>query len=598
MPAAPTVPPDTRRDLIASRKQRSLTWRVIHVLGSLKFALFLLATIAIACAAATIYESRFDTKVAQAYIYKAPWFVCWLGLLCINLFAVTLTRWPWQRKHLGFVITHYGIITLLIGAVLGSKFGFEGNVTLHKGAPPVDRIVTSDNMVQIINLSSGQSILEPFDAQLARPSERRPTVLAVPGSDWKISIDGNADALGWADRLVADDSAKAGPGVVMTFSTLMMGQRITLPFILTDGKPMTRDFAGLASVTFTSELPTRAPFTLTESHVVFTKFAPIVQGQEGASTGIEATLSADGAVLAVKFPSGRAFDFDRGRILKQPQRVEGATITLSEYWPDFALTNGKPGTRSDQPNNPAALVRIEAPRQLPGGKAARPHLEMAPAPDGIAYQLGRGDYFLARSAAKVGETFPLGWADWKATVSESLPRARMESDRTPAPKGEPGVPGFQARLVAPDGRKGPAQWIGSGDSPTLDFEGQKVRIGYGLSLRRVPFSIELKNFEVPRMEGTDEPANFIATVEFRDLATGATKEGVAQMNEPASWPGTAFALTTGLNYKFSQAKWNPQNLGETTLQVLYDPGWLFKWTGSLAICCGIFIMFYLRPKKS
>jgi hypothetical protein len=34
----------------------------------------------------------------------------------------------------------------------------------------------------------------------------------------------------------------------------------------------------------------------------------------------------------------------------------------------------------------------------------------------------------------------------------------------------------------------------------------------------------------------------------------------------------------------------------TTLQVLYDPGWLLKWVGSLAICIGITIMFYFKPK--
>jgi hypothetical protein len=84
-------------------------------------ALILLATIAIACAAATVAESEFSTKVAQVYIYKAPWFLIWLGVLCINLFAVTITRWPWEKKHTGFIVTHYGIITLLFGAIVDFK---------------------------------------------------------------------------------------------------------------------------------------------------------------------------------------------------------------------------------------------------------------------------------------------------------------------------------------------------------------------------------------------------------------------------------------------------------------------------------------------
>jgi hypothetical protein len=133
---------------------------------------------------------------------------------------------------------------------------------------------------------------------------------------------------------------------------------------------------------------------------------------------------------------------------------------------------------------------------------------------------------------------------------------------------------------------------------TLTAGDATLRLGYGLELLQVPFTIGLKSFEVPRVEGTETPSNFIATVEFQDSKTGAKSEGVAQMNHPASWPGGAFAITTGLNYKFSQAEWNPDDLDQTTLQVLYDPGWLFKWVGSLAICVGIFIMFYLRPKKS
>ncbi len=36
---------------------------------------------------------------------------------------------------------------------------------------------------------------------------------------------------------------------------------------------------------------------------------------------------------------------------------------------------------------------------------------------------------------------------------------------------------------------------------------------------------------------------------------------------------------------------------QTTLQVLYDPGWLLKWLGSLGICVGIAIMFYWKPNS-
>jgi hypothetical protein len=167
-----------------------------------------------------------------------------------------------------------------------------------------------------------------------------------------------------------------------------------------------------------------------------------------------------------------------------------------------------------------------------------------------------------------------------------------------APPGEAEpTPGFLARLESPDGQRGPERWVESGEITSLTDGKNVVRIGYGLETRPLPFSIRLLRFDVPRDEGTETPSNFLATVEFRDAKTGETKTGVAQMNHPASFPGTFLANVTGINYKFSQAEWNPRNLDQTTLQVLYDPGWLLKWFGSLMICLGIAIQFYGKPKS-
>lgn len=593
MPA--TAPPLSRREMVAERCRRSLAWRVIHALGSLKLALLLLATIAIACAIATFYESRFDAKVAQAHIYKAPWFIVWLGVLCVNLFAVTLTRWPWERRHLGFIVTHYGIITLLIGAVIGSQFGFEGNVTLHKSAPPVDRIVTSRSVLQTQNLATGAFEITAFDAEVARPTERRPREFPVPGSKWRLVADGHAERLATDERLTATSEPNAPRGVEIEFTTRMMGQRVTLPFLLGDPASTNRDFFGLARVIFADPLPGREPLEISETQIVFHRYAPVVRGPGDATTGILVTLSRDGSHLDVHLPEGRIEHLERAAAMGRPQKFGDITVTPLEYWPDFKLEKGRPISASPQPNNPAVLVRVDAPRQPREGEDRRPRLEFAPG-DGnsIVYQLSRGPWLVSRGSARPGESFPLGWADWTATIRASEPHARIEATRRPAGPGEMGPPGFRGHLVGPDGQTTPPRWIASGDVLPLNAE---VRIGYGLEKRRVDFTIGLKDFEVPRFEGTDNPSDYIATVEFRDPVTGRTQPGTARMNSPASWPGGFVALATGLNYKFSQAQWNPEDLGETTLQVLYDPGWLLKWTGSLAICAGIFIMFYLRPRK-
>ncbi|MEO8206338.1 MAG: hypothetical protein ABI615_09160, partial [Chthoniobacterales bacterium] len=161
-----------------------------------------------------------------------------------------------------------------------------------------------------------------------------------------------------------------------------------------------------------------------------------------------------------------------------------------------------------------------------------------------------------------------------------------------------GIPGFRAYLLAPDQQKSPAQWTDSGNLASFTLGSETVGFAYGLQTRPIPFTIGLLNFEVPRDEGTETPADFIATVEFKDAKTGETKVATAHMNHPASFPGHLINNITGINYKFSQAEWNPRDLGETTLQVLYDPGWMLKWIGSLSICAGIALMFYGKPSKS
>jgi len=584
-----------RRRLVEARKRNSSFWRVVHWLGSLQLALVLLATIAIACAAATITESEFSTKVAQVYIYKAPWFLVWLAVLCINLFAVTLTRWPWEKKHAGFIITHYGIITLLLGAMVGIHTGFEGNVTLHKDKGPVRKITVNQSIIQLESPNDSALYVMPFDAATARPSEKSPRVFDVPRTDLQIIADGFSDNLVKEETLVPSESGS--PGVMLRFTSARMGQKLEIPIVLDGKNPQERDFFGLARVVFQSELPPPAAAGGAETQMVFGKFASVVQGESGTS-GIRVVLGADGRKISIVAPDAAGVTYLREEVMRSPIPVGSALVTVEEYWPDFEMVDGRPSTKSDQPNNPAALVRIESARAASAD--SRPTLVVAPGGDGIGYQFQRGGAAYASGSAKAGDSFSTGWADWQVEVAGFYSAAAVRSTMLPGPplpKGENGVPGFRAKLVSPANKDAEPRWIASGDITSITDGKNVVRIGYGLELRPLPFSMRLLNFEVPRYEGTETPSNFIATVEFKEDGTGFTKTGTARMNHPASFPGTLFANLTGINYKFSQAEWNPRDLGETTLQVLYDPGWLLKWSGSLAICVGIAIMFYFKPKS-
>jgi len=66
------------------------------------------------------------------------------------------------------------------------------------------------------------------------------------------------------------------------------------------------------------------------------------------------------------------------------------------------------------------------------------------------------------------------------------------------------------------------------------------------------------------------------------------------MNQPANYPQALWRSLTGLTYKISQASWNPNDLTQSSVQILRDPGWLGKWVGSLIFSAGLITMFIFR----
>jgi len=209
MPADPA-----HKKIEEERSSRSILWRWTYALGSLDLAILLLITLTGVCAAATFLESGFNARVARAYVYGSPWFNLWLILLCLNLICSAATRWPWQRHHAGFVITHAGIITLLGGALIGRAKGFEGSLDLFQNAPPVQQVLLDRPRLTVESPATGQLFSTPFDPEIRTPRPDRPRLLPLPGSDTQLVIDGYTPRSAEKTSLVSDASSSA-PGCTL-----------------------------------------------------------------------------------------------------------------------------------------------------------------------------------------------------------------------------------------------------------------------------------------------------------------------------------------------------------------------------------------------
>ena len=168
--------------------------RLFRFLSSVRLAVVLLAVLIVACFVGTIYESSFDAKVARAYIYDAWWFNVWLFLLGTNLTFSAISRWPWKKRHTGFLVTHLGLILIILGAWVGRRWGIEGTMTLFKGRPANNQLVIDEKVLQV-RQDGAPGRQWPVEVIGRKPTDAAPWRLGDLSHGWSIEVIDHAKML-------------------------------------------------------------------------------------------------------------------------------------------------------------------------------------------------------------------------------------------------------------------------------------------------------------------------------------------------------------------------------------------------------------------
>jgi hypothetical protein len=508
--------------MAASAKAQRLGRRVFRFLSSVRLAVILLMVLIVGIAVGTICESRFDAKVARAYVYEAPWFDAWMILLGVNLFCAAWSRYPWKRHHTGFVITHAGIITLLIGALVGRIWGIEGTMTLYVGHEPDNSLVIDTQEVRV--KEGDRTTTFPVGLAQERAGDGRPVVLGTTPDGWKLTVTNFAEAL---QPVSTAEPVTENGSPALQVRLWSMGQDINEWLWPGDPDNSKIDLGLLAVECRIGEAP------------------PAAERQHAAASGAATWLH---------------------------------TVAMT---PATALKNPAP----DLPPGDRAVIYLSEEGKL-----------------SYYLQTKRGD--VSQGVLEPGKPLATGWGNWQMEVAQVMPQAVPSTEFRPIPKTMRLAPRDRANLtsgVKVDFTRGDdhdEEWLAAGWEVELPGDSNStMHAEFGPRIYPLPVSLTLKNFEVERNEGLDTPAGFKSTVEVRDAA-GNSAVGSCSMNEPMNFPDVWWRRWTGLTYKISQASWNPDNLKQSSVQILLDPGWLFKWTGSLMVCAGIFTMFYLRPPRT
>lgn len=107
--------------------------RSVVFLGSVRFAVPILAITAGALIYGTWVESTLGPTQARSAVYGSWWFLALMASICISLTLSVVTRFPWRKEHAGFIIVHASLIVIILSGFLSYFMRAEGTFTLTEG---------------------------------------------------------------------------------------------------------------------------------------------------------------------------------------------------------------------------------------------------------------------------------------------------------------------------------------------------------------------------------------------------------------------------------------------------------------------------------
>lgn len=124
--------------------------KLYHFLGGVRFAIVLIAAVALFVIAGTAIESHTQShRYAARLTYGNPLFILLLWGFFINILFAATRRWPFRVRHIPFLITHLGLLMILAGALLKSYFGVQGTLGVMEGAGSHEIFETDSYVVQL-----------------------------------------------------------------------------------------------------------------------------------------------------------------------------------------------------------------------------------------------------------------------------------------------------------------------------------------------------------------------------------------------------------------------------------------------------------------
>ena len=532
-----------------------------RLVGSVKFAVPVLTLVAAGMIWGTWIDSTVGRDRAFAVVYGSWWFILLMMLVCASLIVSVAVRYPWQRKHVGFIIVHASLVSL-IGVGFFTMFTkLEGRIVLAEGES--SSFMQLDRR-EVASLTHGDSGFTPVDhATLDKTdaftvegvkfriehrwgnTETRTTIINdsdTPLHAVEIATQPGATEGDWVGEIGAVETAPSlGSFAIRVVPT---GETWTPPDAVPE--PMLVNAEGTAIA-----LPAVGE-SVGESGWKVTSVDRFLRATIGAGGLIERESGPSNPAVRVILtgPDGsveRHIAFERFRDSPFRQQVEGTTES------SYSLSY-----RGESFTEPTLAVMRDA-----DGKVRAAYAKPGEAPETFEHT-GDWPWIIAVDGQHI-------------TILHDYERARADRRTVEAPELDSNRP---ALVVTPEAGGESATLLWNDPAP-VQVGGRTMFLQYGPVTQPLPFTIRLVDFKKSDYPGSDMAMAFESDVK------------VTTPEKPE------FDFKIHMNNPYTQGGWKVYQSGfvgedVTVLQVTRDPGLVPMYVACTTLCIGIVLTFYSR----
>lgn len=567
----------------------------------------------------TFIESYHGADAAKITVYDTWWFGLMLLILALNVLAAALDRLPWKKKHVGFVLTHAGIIVILFGSFVSRQSMIDGQMAIEEGDTE-SRITLSEPLIYVFSDADKRDWIVPV----------RKKAFAWQGNQSIVRGDKNSaglpltiDLLSFYPKARVHEElapAEDGPGAVkVRIKNSFLDQSMWLvendpgkgeiqmgpatfsfkdkPLVQANEIKKDEDYLEIKLNEDTFQIPLKVEAShLGEETLTLPYIYPL--GDSGYRVKLN-KLYQKAAVVGKELIDQTEPDAKKNPAaqltLMGPDLIENHTVFAN--FPDFPTVHGM------KPSAVGASIYYRLPG---GGSEGESHeLRFVKGRDTLQYQIQDGAQ-LNTGEVVVGEAVSTGWMDLTFTVEEYFSHSTFKHDYTPmenTTEFEGATSAIQVRVtpevpvlkVPGSGqaeknkpgtfRTGTTVWLGQGVMEKIKMGDTTYHLMYGK--RRVPtgFNLQLKDFKIETYPGTEDPASYKSDVVLMDETEGVRKNITISMNEPLEYKG----------FKVYQSGYNLDGDKEVSIfSVGKNPGIPYQYAGTIIMVIGISTMYYTR----